>query len=89
MPVLDHPVHPSTRIGAEYRAGCWSGSPAADGYWAQDGVEILRDKGMAFSVRRMVWVKNEASKECRQVLPLAECRGCLYPKDLEYLRKWK
>lgn len=24
MPVLDHEVHPSTKVGPEYRYGCWN-----------------------------------------------------------------
>ena len=32
MPVADHPVHPSTRVGADHRYGCWNREPFKDGY---------------------------------------------------------
>lgn len=89
MPVADTPVHPSTKVGLEYRAGCWNGAPPGDGYWAQNGLKIYTTPEGAFSVRRMVWVANTATRLCRQVLPLPECRGCKYPKDEDYLKAWR
>ena len=76
-------------IDASYRAGCWSGSPALDGYWAQDGMMLMNDNNVTFGIRRMVWIENRLSRMCRQTLLLAECKGCLYPKDKEYLEQWK
>ena len=34
MPDLDHEVHPSVRIGKEWRYGCWNLPRNRYGYWA-------------------------------------------------------
>lgn len=35
MPVEDHAVHPSTRVGKDFRYGCWNRSDKfKEGYWA-------------------------------------------------------
>lgn len=35
MPVIDHPIHPSTQFGADFRYGCWNRPDKfAPHYWA-------------------------------------------------------
>ena len=34
-PVDDHPVHPSTRKGDDFRYGCWNRDEYSDAYYAQ------------------------------------------------------
>lgn len=34
MPVIDHPVHPSTQKGEDWRYGCHNVPCRSEGYWA-------------------------------------------------------
>ena len=34
MPVEDHPVHPSTQKGADFRYGCWNRDEYSEAYYA-------------------------------------------------------
>lgn len=34
MPVEDHEVHPSTKVGKDYRYGCFNREPYNDAYYA-------------------------------------------------------
>lgn len=65
MPVLDHDVHPSTKVGNEYRWGCWN-LPRP----------VLGQKVKSqFSGEEWEYV---FSTECRNDISLTDpfCRGC-------------
>lgn len=60
MPVEDHPVHPSTRKGADFRYGCWNRGEYASGYYAPNRVYGFDG---AFSVE-LKWVRYTMSTPC-------------------------
>ena len=78
MPVIDHPVHESVRIGQDFRYGCHNRSELQSGYWAQDGWIHYGPDGMSGSMPRWVWVPQTMSTTCRYDLSLtdAACDGC-------------
>jgi hypothetical protein len=76
LPGLDHEVHPSTRIGEEYRHGCWNlpRPRNGDGYWAPH--RIYREDGSYSETQR--FIKFSMSTECRNDVSLTDphCEGC-------------
>lgn len=73
MPVEDHEVHPSTKVGPEHRYGCFN-HERADGYWARNGHSTFNWQP------RVIWIKDGMSKECRHDHSLTDpcCAGCKY-----------
>lgn len=75
MPVDDHPIHPSTQKGADFRYGCWNGDREFLGYAAPDReLNLLTGKYEL----NAVWIRHELSKECRYDLSHKDnnCNGC-------------
>ncbi len=87
MPVMDHPIHPSTQHGAEFRYGCNNRNQKPRGYFVltrhyfPSGEYELRNE----------WIENTMSKGCRNVDYKSHpgCKDCPAPKDLEYINKMK
>ncbi len=73
-PVEDHPVHESTRIGADYRYGCNNVKRTATGYYAQD--RQYHPNGTFTHIMRHI--ENVMSKECRYDYSSTDpaCAGC-------------
>ena len=63
MPVDDHPVHPSTKKGPDFRYGCWNRAEYKDAYRAPQ-----RRHGsngyIAIFEYEAVLVPNRMSREC-------------------------
>ena len=80
MPVDDHPVHPSTKKGQDYRYGCWNGSRDFYGYAAPDRVLNLLT---GLYELKAVWIDHKLSKECRYDLFAKDpaCAGCLHGEN--------
>lgn len=76
MPVIEHEVHPSVRIGPDHRYGCWNRQPFADWYYAPD--RIYRPDG-SFG-ERQVFVPHTLSTECRYDMSLTDwkCTDCAH-----------
>lgn len=76
MPVEDHATHPSTKIGKDYRHGCWNlpRPSAASGYWAPDRRYFPDGRWEA----TQVWVLYDFSTECRYdgLGGRERCEGC-------------
>lgn len=74
MPVDDHPIHPSTQVGKDFRYGCWNGNREFMGYAAPD-----RELNLLTGVYELkaVWIEHKLSKECQYDKPLdPACEGC-------------
>lgn len=86
-PVEDHPIHPSTRHGAEFRYTKCQNKKPKDGYYVltrhyfEDGRYELRNE----------FIPDTMSKACRNLSYDSDpaCQGCPQPKDLEYINKMK
>ncbi len=72
MPVLDHPVHPSTMTGPEHRYGCWNREAFKS--------EYVHQSCIAYTT-----VKDRMSRECRYDLSLTDpaCTDCKHRGDGE------
>lgn len=83
-------THPLARK-TDYRASCHNRTTFAPGFWAKDGHYMQTDEqnGITYAVQKMVWVPHTMSTYCRQVIDLAECKGCDAPKDWNYRGKWR
>ena len=82
-------AHPSV-VKTDFRAGCYNRQEFKSGYWARDGYDMQTDpeSGITYSIQKMVWIPHTMSRNCRQVIDLPECLGCLAPKDWAYRKKW-
>ena len=79
MPVIDHEVHPSTRILADHRYGCWNREEYAGGYYAPDGLDDVKDiDGFKDARIRLKYIPNVLSKDCRYGMSVTDpsCSGC-------------
>lgn len=77
MPVEDHPVHEKTRIGKDFRYGCFDRDEYNKGYWAPD--RVWGDDGQ-FTVG-LKWIPYKMSRGCLtaetgQALTDPNCQGC-------------
>ena len=84
MPVIEHDVHESTRIGSDHRYGCFD-HVREDGYFAPARIEFAN----GFKVTS-AWVQDRTSKECRFDFSLTDpsCTGCKHRgSGEEYARK--
>ena len=70
MPVLDSVVDNKTKIGNEFKYGCWGRTKYADGYFAP-----THESG---HVSYEEWVPNRMSKSCRYDMSEKDpaCGGC-------------
>lgn len=73
-PVEDHPIHEKTRVGSDFRYGCFNHPPFSDGYWAPD--RVYREDG-TFLIRQK-FIKRSSSDKCHfdQIMHPAYCEGC-------------
>jgi len=75
MPVSDHPIHPSTQKGEDFRYGCWGSNRQFMGYAAPDrSLNLLTGKYELVAV----WIDYKLSKPCMYDLSYKDpnCRGC-------------
>lgn len=74
MPVLDHPVHEKTRVGADFKYRCNNRRHFASGYYAPE--RVYGFDGL-FTVE-LRWIPHRMSTECRYDLPATDpgCTGC-------------
>jgi hypothetical protein len=82
MPVDDHPIHPSTQKGADFRYGCWNGNRNFMGYPAPDRKLNLLTGNYDYVA---VWIDYKLSKECRYDLSDKDrnCEGCTHVQKQE------
>lgn len=73
MPVIDHPVHPSTSKGLDWRYGCHNGPSRSEGYWAHPWAKTGER-----------WVPFRMSHGCAYDLSANDpaCEGCSRRKGL-------
>jgi len=74
MPVIDHPVHPSTKKGDEFRYGCWNRKPFAKYYLVP-----VRTTSNSYAFQYSTAVVNYTmSKDCKYDMALndPQCAGC-------------
>ena len=78
MPVEDHPVHPSTQKGADFRYGCWNIERDSCGYWTSERVFRMDCRGETQVHIVPKWIPNVMSTDCRYDLSAADqnCAGC-------------
>ena len=80
MPVEDHPIHPSTQKGANYRYGCWNRGSFAAGYYAPD--RVYRPDGTFYTVQ--TFIRHATSTDCKYDKPLdPTCEGCAHVQKPE------
>ena len=65
MPVIDHPIHPSTQKGEDFRYGCWNREPFKAGYVAHP-----------WSIAK--YIPHNMSTSCKYDLSNKDpnCQGC-------------
>lgn len=76
-PVDDHPIHPCTQKGADFRYGCWNRGEYESGYYAPNRVYGFDG---TFTVE-LKWIKYDMSRECitaktGQAASDPNCEGC-------------
>ena len=76
MPVDDHPVHPSTKIGQGHRYGCWNLPRTRKPYMVKDG--HAPTKWPSETMQRWTKIEDTGSIECRYDLAVSDphCSGC-------------
>lgn len=62
MPVINHPVHPSTRIGSDHRYPCWNRPDRFKGHYTAPNRRYFPDGRF---VVESVGVKFDMSDDCR------------------------
>lgn len=74
MPVIDHPIHPSTQKGKDFRYGCWNREPFTSGYFAPDR---QMEETLEFSLQAK-YVPHNMSTDCKYDLSHRDnnCKGC-------------
>lgn len=80
MPVEDHPIHPSTQKGADFRYGCWNRDEYAESYYAPNRRAGANGYQPTFWMER-VRIPFRMSRECMTAkIGLAvsdpNCDGC-------------
>ena len=72
-PVEDHPIHPSTQKGADFRYGCHNRRPFSSGYYAPH--RVYGFDGL-FTVE-LKWIPFAMSRDCKFDMPNDPgCEGC-------------
>jgi len=88
MPVIDHPIHPKTQIGADHRYGCWNRHDRFDKSYAVPARRYFPD-GTFDMVS--VKVSYRMSHDCRydgnngKEKDDPGCMGCRHYKKSQYL----
>jgi hypothetical protein len=74
MPVADHPVHPKTKIGDDFRYGCHNRPAMSTGYFAPD--RVYKPDGTYHTILRRV--QHQTSVLCKYDLWHSDwgCEGC-------------
>lgn len=72
MPVDNHPVHPKTKIGEDFRYGCHDRAPYETGYFAPD--RVYKPDGTFHIILRRI--PHAMSKLCKYDLWYSDY-GCL------------
>lgn len=77
MPVIDHPIHPSTQHGPDARWGCWNRPRRRDPMLMKDGHLAASPDGLE-TVQRWRIVPDFGSLECRNDVSLTDprCTDC-------------
>ncbi len=85
MPVEDSPVHPSTKIGLDYRYGCWNRKPFKATYPAI--VRKYSDDMRKLLGFQVVDVEHRLTTDCRYDLSAADpyCNSCQLARKKETL----
>lgn len=60
-PVDDHPVHEKTKIGSDFRYGCFNRKPFSAGYYAKD--RVYRGNGTFYEV--LVYIPHTMTTDCQ------------------------
>lgn len=84
MPVLDHEVHPSTKIGPDHRAGCWNKPRTRHYYMVKNGFGVTyAGNGLYESVQMWKEIRDPLSLECQydQSIAPEHCAGCEHIKE--------
>jgi hypothetical protein len=82
MPVSDHPIHPSTQKGDDFRYGCWNGARIFEGYPAPNrNLNLLTGNYDLVAV----WIPYVMSTGCKYDLSHKDpnCRGCKHVQKQE------
>lgn len=79
MPVEDHPIHPSTQKGADFRYGCHDRKPFAQSYYAPNRQAGTNGHQPTFWIER-VRVEFRMRRDCRYDLAKTDpaCAGCIW-----------
>lgn len=79
MPVDDHPIHPSTQKGADFRYGCWNRAEFVGSYFAPRR-ELEETMEFSFQAEPIAF---RMSRECKYDLSAndAACEGCKRRKE--------
>lgn len=75
MPVDDHPIHPSTQKGDDFRYGCWNGDREFLGYTAPNRqLDLVTGEFVLYAL----WIDHKMSRDCRFDMSDTDpnCRGC-------------
>ena len=77
MPVEDHPVHPSTKKGTDFRYGCWNRDEFSEAYYAMQrtsGTDGFKPTWWLERVR----IPFRMSRQCQYDLSANDknCEGC-------------
>lgn len=77
MAVIDHAVHPSTKIDSSHRYGCWNRKPFMDAYYAPNRAAGTNGYSPVWFYER-VRIPHVMSRECRYDMSLTDnaCDGC-------------
>lgn len=81
-PVEDHPIHPSTQKGDDFRYGCWNRKPFKKAYFAPNRyMPVLRDPKEFFKQTFVLHAKHiphVMSTDCRYDMSDTDpnCREC-------------
>lgn len=77
MPVDDHPVHPSTKKGPDFRYGCWNRGEYAESYYAPQRTAGTDGYKPTFWLER-VRIPFRMSRPCQYDLSATDwmCEGC-------------
>ena len=77
MPVDDHPVHPSTKVGPDWRYGCWNREEYTEAYSAPNRRSGANGYEPTFWMER-VRIPFRMSRPCQYDLSATDwmCEGC-------------
>ena len=74
MPVDDHPIHPTTQKGSDFRYGCNNSKEKASGYYAPD--RVYRPDGTFHIVQTLIkseWIKYDSCPAYHDHIGCTDC----------------